>query len=513
MTLPYLPDDCIHYILNYLQDYHSTLFNCLLVNRFWCRAVIPLLYANPFIIINKNIILTLIPCFSQSEILQLKNQLNLIGIDNININDEYKPLFEYPKYLKIYDYYILATTIFEWFNGLANLSYNQEMIIEKFILTFNQSILYHSINIEQFEIDLNSFINSNFKLNVPTTILTKLNSLTFKLQTFEHNIEKEFLSNIANNCSNLKELKVSSMVRFGIPPKIQDVIIDKLCIIIQNQDNLEKIKISEFFMNDNVFLSLEFQKHSLVFIEFSCIDFSDISFKKFIKLYNLKHIKFVNSKDIKPNDRYEILQFASFKLKKLEFRINVWKENIGPTIIKYLGTSLQCLIINDEIITNSMIENISLYCLNLITLEIVISGFDHFDISIFPYFKNLVIRKLNITIIDSYGNDMSEMFINLAESLPINLKEVSFGLNSRSNYDQLYYKIFLENYHNHLEKINLSQSLIGSKFFKIIFNYIEKSNNGLEILNLAKIERSLNNEELKLLDEIRAKGTKIVINF
>src|SRR5947207_3133213 len=97
MTLPYLPDDCIYYILQYLQNDHSTLFNCLLVNRFWCKATVPLLYANPFSNIikenNYSIIYTLILCFNKTEILQLKNQLELIKV-SIDIYDEYKPLFD-----------------------------------------------------------------------------------------------------------------------------------------------------------------------------------------------------------------------------------------------------------------------------------------------------------------------------------------------------------------------------------------------------------------------------------
>src|ERR1700742_4297988 len=108
MTLPYLTDDCIFYILQHLKNNRSILFNCLLVNRFWCKSTIPLLYANPFINIteeNYSIIKTLIFCFNKEEILQLKNQLELNQINNINLDEEYKPLFEYLKYLENYDYF------------------------------------------------------------------------------------------------------------------------------------------------------------------------------------------------------------------------------------------------------------------------------------------------------------------------------------------------------------------------------------------------------------------------
>ncbi|PKC66428.1 hypothetical protein RhiirA1_419332, partial [Rhizophagus irregularis] len=41
-------------VLKYLQNNYSTLHSCILVNRLWCRLVIPLLWENPFSIPTKN---------------------------------------------------------------------------------------------------------------------------------------------------------------------------------------------------------------------------------------------------------------------------------------------------------------------------------------------------------------------------------------------------------------------------------------------------------------------------
>jgi hypothetical protein len=154
MAPTHLTDDCIYNILKYLKNSHSTLFNCLLVNRFWCKATVPLLYADPFNYnTNENIILTLILCFNKVEILQLNNQLKLINNDNIiNINDECKPLFEYPKYLENFDYDKINFTIFQWL-CFPNLSFDQcNKAHENFIPKFHQSILRRIINIKQLNI-------------------------------------------------------------------------------------------------------------------------------------------------------------------------------------------------------------------------------------------------------------------------------------------------------------------------------------------------------------------------
>ncbi|CAB4482407.1 unnamed protein product [Rhizophagus irregularis] len=496
----------------------------------------------------------------------------------MNIKDEYNPLFEYPKYLKYYNYYGIDSTIFEWFKGPSNFSYNQNhKNYKNFCSIFHQSILNNCNNIEQFNIDYHSFIKSNPNFIIPITNLTKLNSLTLiNLENFDQEIEKDFLNNSSNNCLNLKKLdqeiekedflnnssnnclnlkkldqdiekdflnnssnhflnlekldqeiekdflnnlsnhclnlkKLEIFLRFDV----SSIIRKNLFKIIQNQYNLKEFKISSLcLLDNNLISSLEFQKNSLVHIEFSNIDFRNISFKNFINLYNLEYLKFVSCKDINPLDRYEILKFATFKLKKLEFKMNVWDVTIEPTIIKYLGSSLQSLLIGESSMIIPMIENILIYCLNLITLEIEILYFKNIDLLVFQYFKNLEIKKL---IIDSYGGDgrINDIFINLAINLSIDVKEFSFLHYSRCN--QLLFKSFLENCHNHLEKICLNFSLgynfIDSEFLTVILNYIEKSNNSLKFLNFISAKRILNEEELRLLTEIKAKGIRIVIEF
>ncbi|PKC57663.1 hypothetical protein RhiirA1_472155, partial [Rhizophagus irregularis] len=145
MTLPYLTDDCIYSILQYLQNDHSTLFKCLLVNRFWCRSTIPLLYANPFADITKknySITLTLIFCFNKAEILQLKKKLGLSKINGINFYKKHNPLFEYPKYLENYNSIIINSVIYGWFDKYCSkVLLNNQKIYNDIIPIFHQSIL------------------------------------------------------------------------------------------------------------------------------------------------------------------------------------------------------------------------------------------------------------------------------------------------------------------------------------------------------------------------------------
>ncbi|PKB99877.1 hypothetical protein RhiirA5_429035 [Rhizophagus irregularis] len=479
MTLPYLTDDCIYYILQHLQNDCSTLFKCLLVNRFWCRSTIPLLYANPFANITEkkySITLTLIFCFNKAEILQLKNQLGFSQINNINIDKEHNPLFEYPKYLENYDSNLIIIVIYRWFAKYYFGILGHQKIYHDIIPIFHQSILRQSRNIKRLDILLyllykESFKNFNFQ-NF-TSNLTKLNSLSLNFYlkgTVNKEIEQEFLRNIANICTNSRKL-IIKLPQIRRPPfqhhdTSNNLInttttLEKLCTIIQVQNKLKMFKIWRCnSLLNNILLSLEFQKHSLVRVEFTLCDFSNVSLKRFNDLYNLKYLKFIFCK----------------------------------------GVSLQSLFVENPII--SLIENISIYCPNLIFLKIRI--YLHVDLSVIQLFKNLRTRLLSITI--SYNVD--KFFINLANNIPINIREISIYIYSRIPNKFLKFKEFLENCHNSFEMINLNQ-IIGLELLKIVLNYIERSNNSLKVLGM-KLDKKLNDEELKLLNRIKAKEVKIV---
>ncbi|CAB5217156.1 unnamed protein product [Rhizophagus irregularis] len=495
MTLLYLTDDCFYYILQYLKNDCSTLFTCLLVNRFWCKTTIPFLYANPFTKISKKnhlIISTIIFCFNKEEILQLKKQFN-----NINIDEEHKPLFEYLKYLEDYNHFEIDSTIISYYSGLS-ISCNK--IYNDIIPIFHKSILRQSKNIKQLSISLNLFYMyklcengkenvvykesfKNFNIQNFISNLTKLNSLSFYLNgAIDNEIEQEFLRCIANFSLNLRRLIINlnqTSGRLLVKPTYKyDTTItwEYLYKIIQGQNKLKIFKIWNCYsLLNNILSSLEFQKHSLVHIEFKTTNFINVNLKSFNNLYNLEYLKFNHCEGILLNQ----CEFLSFKLKELSFRRNIWNVDVTSLMIKYLGASLQRLIIIENL-SNHFIENISMYCPNLIFLE--------------------------LNIITSY-NINTTFFINLAN---INVSKITIYIYPYASNRFLKFKEFLENCHNSFEMINLNHT-IELEFLKIVLNYIERSNNNsLKIFGMMNLDKELNDEELKLLNQIKAKGVRIM---
>jgi hypothetical protein len=502
MSLTRLPNDCIYDILKYLKNDRTTLFNCLFVNRFWCKETVPLLYANPFDNQGKNrhlIIWTLTLCFDEQETLQLKNLLCIEPYD-INITTEYKPLFEYTKYLESVNSIQIIELIVTWIGKVTKENYYKYYKNFNIIITiYYNSIIRQCTNIKYLTITPSYFFGDGENIKNFTSNLSKLRLLRLNFNDDEVNNDNifEFLQGISKYCLNILKLEIS-LLNFSIPLKY-------FCSIIQNQKNLKAFKIMnyenrEYLLND-ILSFLELQKHSLEFVEFYNIDFGNISFKNFINLSNLKYLNFHNCRG-GLLDQFEILKFASFKLKELRFNEPNLDINILLLLIKYLGSSLQKLSLTKELTIPIIIENILTYCSNLITLEIIIDS--NMDLSIFSYFKNLKIRKLHLKF--SEESYKINLIVGLANNLPISVKEISFYF--VSSFNLLYFKEFLKNCHNNLEIIN-SNYLVNLEFLEIISYYIEKINNNLMILGILEFEKQWYDYAMITLDKIKSYGVKI----
>ena len=168
-------------------------------------------------------------------------------------------------------------------------------------------------------------------------------------------------------------------------------------------------------------------------------DLDCIPFKSFIHLCNLKYLKFCKCMGLSLY-QCKILEFASFKLKELEFCSNIWGYEFDHLIMKYLGASLQSLLLDERLtITIPIIVNLLVYCPNLITLEI--TNCLYIDSLIISYFKNLITRRLNVIFTKEHSND--EIYTKLASNLPIKVKEIS--IRTSQQFNTLQFSKILEN--------------------------------------------------------------------
>jgi hypothetical protein len=94
-------------IIQHFKSDFSTLYLCILVNRLWCRLVIPLLWEDPFSISTKNYHFIEIYLYYLNE--DSKAKFIEYGIDD-NLLTSNNTLFNYPsfiKYLNIHNIFVL----------------------------------------------------------------------------------------------------------------------------------------------------------------------------------------------------------------------------------------------------------------------------------------------------------------------------------------------------------------------------------------------------------------------
>ncbi|KAF0532300.1 f-box domain-containing protein [Gigaspora margarita] len=105
-----LPNECLFKIFNNNRDSYKNLFSCLLVNRQWCRIIVPILWSKP------------LDDFRDARIiniyllaLNVEEQVQSIPF-KIMLPTDPKPLFDYTSYTTSIDDYHLCKGITCWLN-------------------------------------------------------------------------------------------------------------------------------------------------------------------------------------------------------------------------------------------------------------------------------------------------------------------------------------------------------------------------------------------------------------
>ncbi|KAF0559582.1 f-box domain-containing protein [Gigaspora margarita] len=105
-----LPNECLYDIFNKLRTDRKSLFSCLLVNRLWCRIIIPILWSEPGVHFKDKRLVKI--CLSA---LNTEEQALLIPF-NLILPKNLKPLFEYASNITSVNYYYLNKGIENYYN-------------------------------------------------------------------------------------------------------------------------------------------------------------------------------------------------------------------------------------------------------------------------------------------------------------------------------------------------------------------------------------------------------------
>ncbi|RIB29372.1 hypothetical protein C2G38_2155422 [Gigaspora rosea] len=96
-------------ILNNLNNEFYSLYSCVLVSRHWCKISIPILWQDPFSFNKK-------PLFISKYFSSLGEDEKLILKEECGINKISKTLFNYARFLKVLDLFLLEKKVKKWIN-------------------------------------------------------------------------------------------------------------------------------------------------------------------------------------------------------------------------------------------------------------------------------------------------------------------------------------------------------------------------------------------------------------
>ncbi|CAI2174748.1 14935_t:CDS:2 [Funneliformis geosporum] len=345
-----LPDDVFYEMLQKLDD-RPTLYNCLLVNRNWCRIAVPSLYRDPFNqpsdhLYYRLLIQTYLKCMDFEEREHLNHPKNLLPRES-------STLFPYVKYLERYsvreltaatnNFLIYETEGIDDKQKYITTSQSGKIFLmnKEHRLRFQEALVHlflrQSENLVVFDVK-SAFFRSDFMdLDFFGEILTKL----IKIPSFQLAITNEienfctkkflgFLEFMTNNCSQFSEFRIN----LNNPFKYINLS-SLLCNLMQQQDNLNRIFLTTD-MHSNVLSSLK-SYNLLTSIGLSFIKFNDKIIESLLKCINLSKLKLDHCDGLTP-DYCKILSNGSFrKLKDLSIGVNRWNHQSTASLIKSVG--------------------------------------------------------------------------------------------------------------------------------------------------------------------------------
>ncbi|CAG8480397.1 9916_t:CDS:2 [Gigaspora margarita] len=400
LVVPTLPAECMYQIFQNLVDQGEALHPYLLINRYWCRNVIPFLWARPFDdnLTPENmhkIILIYFSSLDDTEKSELGDFLIQNSYDTELITELFqqgKPLFNYPMMLQELSIKNLEVDNYPDHDDIPELS-SYLKIPQNFGLS----------NISKLEIDYSTqpmLKNTINLLKMIPKLCKRIQILSIKLPRFENNSDAiEAIVSIIMTQDRLKEFSL---------------------------EGVENVKDSQ-----SIFQALQSQVRSLTSVEIDRVEITTLSLYALAKCTNLENLKISNCGGLRiqditntvtttPSTIDEMWNKIKFEnLKKLHLEKLSKNTIISSLIIQTIGkSSLRELTM--DVITQDTINSIIAICPDITHLTLLNyqpSLHDHLLSSLFQSLQNVTHLTIQIPISIS----VSESSIISGKSLPPSL--------------------------------------------------------------------------------------------
>ncbi|CAG8630411.1 11454_t:CDS:1 [Dentiscutata erythropus] len=394
VALTDFPAECLYDIFLYLKNDNASLFNCLMVNRNWCRQAIPLLWRKPFrdhsnVTMPYLLIRTYLSCLFDNA----KKRLNAAGCRHRTLLSN--PLFPYPSYLRELDFAELDNALDIWL--IYGLEYEYEpptlrhvLSSEVYKLLFTHCKSLWNLKIGQYDDDY-TIMDIAQVAKAPQTLSTlRQFELCGDFDCLEHE-DIDNLSNILTTMShfslNLQHLKIN------LTSDEDKCLLKRLRRLIRAQSSLKSFIYSQelgcVMDTKSVMTALTTQSKNLENLVLDVVPLNMTCLKFLEQFSNLKTIRFIycyiksdevsyckdtgKLLDIVPDENdVEGNGEESWKLnvEKLVFLKNNFRL-MTINLVKIAHSSLKELTIDHA--TVELLTEITHRCVNLVYLAIGIS--------------------------------------------------------------------------------------------------------------------------------------------
>ncbi|RIA85513.1 hypothetical protein C1645_879244 [Glomus cerebriforme] len=407
-----LPEDCIKEVLEQLSEDKTSLYSCLISNRFFCQCVVPILWRNPWPAFNslsselekiylKILGKTIIKCFPQEIKQSLSKQYKI----HLNPSLLQQPLFNYVSYIQVIPVGIINQLIRNLFEQVMN--YNGEQMFNKEFW----SLFIKQCKIKSLEIP-------NFNLFEYPESKNYLSSLSI-LKLFIY-YPKEMIIELSKNVHTLKRIEIFLIYLYQNSN-------NDIETLILSQKNLKEINFmfiagQKFIFNNKK--TIESLSQSLKVLELcSCISLPSHIISSFINLTELKifyHNSLYHEEGIKHLKqvflpKLEILSLINVKGEDLSIFTSLIENTKGSLKNLYIHIQKEFPIsLTQSSLIDSYLHIIKSTCPNIEILPIWLISLTNFEDLLKSCLK---IKKIIIHIITISNNNINQFDTVLAKPI------------------------------------------------------------------------------------------------
>ncbi|CAG8698893.1 10329_t:CDS:1, partial [Acaulospora morrowiae] len=430
LVIPTLPTECMQQIFKNIVDQGESLYPFLLVNRYWCKNVVPLLWSEPFEnLLPENrfkIVCVYLSSLDEQERLELNSSLKPY---DIHIPKKETPLFHYPVLLKKFSFKDLEMIVHSFvYSRSCDRCTAKDLDDQMTIITSSLCRLFlrNSSSLRSFKLDKflsHSDIPECGRILDSSSWESSLSNIsTLEIDYASTPIMKNsihILKIIAKLCKQIRILDVKVQPYVDVNHEITEGIAN----IIRSQAGLKEFSLDGVDKEESseIILALRTQAPTLTAIKFENVIMTTTSLLSLTHCANLKSLSILNCRGLTIDDNNDnFWNKIKFNLTKLYIANSPRNPRIPAQIINSSGGET----LNEltfDVITPETVDATIKNCPKITNLTLLNYQPRQHNLLLNSLFQNLV-HITHLTLHLSHKSKSFENMIIPGKSLPPNLE-------------------------------------------------------------------------------------------